>query len=392
MKKGLLMLIALSLLVSVLPPAAAGGYDVTSEPWMSSDGTVADFHTDGTVSISYASGKTETVEWDMEGNVLKYYYEYELWGSRQKYAITYLISETDGHLQLIHDANDSILYPKSIMEDILEQAKGQKVNAVQVPLGNAITEEFLEIQTDHMMGTRKLKSATAKGGLSRSSQTDGSILLCLCGKIENTGMEEMQLGGMYVRFILDNGQSFNGGAYAEYDDTGLQKKLPVLCDGNIWFYAEIPLAELEKASGCTVRLSFDEGITMIPLYPEAAAYTYDIIVDGQQMALDEDEIARPVVFFEDFPTLPTPESFMDVYVSSSSRSSSGKSKRGTYKFKAQDNEKSGGDILDAYIKALEAYPAFSIEKKGSSWTITEGRKTLMTVYAENDTLVFEYKN
>ncbi len=110
------------------------------------------------------------------------------------------------------------------------------------------------------------------------------------------------------------------------------------------------------------------------------------------MTLSEDEIARPMVYFEDFPTLPTPESFMDAYVSSSSRSSSGKSKSGKYKFKAHDNEKNGGDLLDAYIKEMEAYPAFSIEKKGSSWTILEGSKTLMTVYVENDTLIFEYKN
>lgn len=392
MKKCLILLTILTVVFSAFSFAAADAYDVTADVWMSSDGTTAEFHKDGTVTIHYANGKTDNVTWDMDGNVLKYYYEYELWGTKQKYGITYYISETDGHLQMIHDGNDRILYPKDVMEAVLEQAKGTEINPEQITLGEAISTDFVEIQTDHMMATRKLKSPTVNTGTSRSAQSEGSVLFCLCGNISNTGMEEIRLGTMYVTYILDDGKTYSGGSYTEYDETGLQEKLPVLCDGNLWLYAEIPMDELEKASGCTVRLCFDEDMTMIPLYPEAANYIYDIVVGSEQMKLDEDEIKRNPVFFDDFPSLPTPESFADVYVASSSRSSSGKTKRGTYKYKAYDDSKTGQDILDAYIKGMEAYPAFSVEKQGTGYTIKEGKKTLMTVHTENNQLIFEYQN
>lgn len=392
MKRCLALLTILTVAFSAFSFAAAEKFDVTADVWMASDGMTMEFHKDGTVAIRYANGKTDNVTWDMDGNVLKCYYEYELWGTKQKYGIVYYISETDGHLQIIHDGNDRILYPKDIMEEVLEQAKGKEIHPEQITLGETVSTGFVEIQTDHMMATRKLKSATVNTGISRSPQTEASILFCLCGNISNIGMEEIQLGTMYVTFILDDGTAYSGGSYTEYDDTGLQEKLPVLCDGNLWLYAEIPMAELEKASGCTVRLCFDEDMTMVPLYPEAANYIYDIVIGSEQMKLDEDEIKRNPVFFDDFPSLPTPESFADVYISSSSRSSSGKSKQGTYKYRAYDDSKTGKDILDAYLKGLEAYPAFSVEKKGNGYTVREGKKTLMTVHVEDNQLIFEYKN
>ena len=320
MRKLIYFFTSLILVFMLVAAAIADAIDIKAERWLSATGMSIEFKANGTADVTYKNGKTASMPWEQNGNTIRYYFEYQLFGTTQKYYYNYLLSETDGHPQLVAKKKDVILYPESVMKQLLEQAAGMDVQYKETAFGSKLKRDFVEITIKSSAASTTMSAPSGKG-TSISAQKDGNTMFYLTGVVSNTGLEEICVGAAYVTFDFGNGKTYWGEAYVDDGENGLVRDLPVLSNGTIYLGVEVPKSVLKAADSCRVRLDFDDGMKLIPAYPQAAEYHYEIVLGKKDIRTKAAPVKYDMVYFKEFPKLPTPQSYANVYVASSSSSS-----------------------------------------------------------------------
>ena len=389
MKKRFVLFTSLILAVMMATAAAADTVDIKAERWLSATGMMIEFKENGTANVTARNGNMTPMTWEKDGNTVRYYFEYKLFGTTQKYYYNYLLSETDGHPQLVSQKKDVILYPESIMRDLLEKAAGMDIGYMETAFGSKLVTDSAEITLNRSAASTTMSAPSGKG-TSLSAQKDGNTIFYVTGLISNTGLEEICTGAVYVTFDFGNGKTYWGDAYVDDGENGLVKNLQVLSDGTVYLGAEVPRNVLENAENCRVRLDFDEGMKLIPVCPQAAGYHYEIVLGKDQISSKPAPVKYEKVYFKEFPKLPTPQSYANVYVASSSSSTVNKKlSRATYKFKARDDSLNLKSVVTNYVKEIKKL-GFSVKKSGSKWKIKKGKTSMFTVSIESGQIVFKY--
>lgn len=389
MRKLIYFFTSLILVFMLVAAAIADAIDIKAERWLSATGMSIEFKANGTADVTYKNGKTASMPWEQNGNTIRYYFEYQLFGTTQKYYYNYLLSETDGHPQLVAKKKDVILYPESVMKQLLEQAAGMDVQYKETAFGSKLKRDFVEITIKSSAASTTMSAPSGKG-TSISAQKDGNTMFYLTGVVSNTGLEEICVGAAYVTFDFGNGKTYWGEAYVDDGENGLVRDLPVLSNGTIYLGVEVPKSVLKAADSCRVRLDFDDGMKLIPAYPQAAEYHYEIVLGKKDIRTKAAPVKYDMVYFKEFPKLPTPQSYANVYVASSSSSTFNKKLRqATYIFKARDESLKLKSVVKNYVKKIKKL-GFSVKKKGSKWKIKKGKTEMFTITIEGSQIVFKY--
>ena len=232
---------------------------------------------------------------------------------------------------------------ESTPSSVGKSSKAEAVTFGDVIETNTATFTFDSAYVSNTLGTKT----------SYISAASGMKMFCIVGDITNNTNSELNLTAVFADMTFNGEYNFRAHAAVEYSNrTGTS--LPTLMAGRLILYAEIPDTLVDKLSRCEARLAFSEGMNSPTLSFEDGAVRY-------QIALSEEEcreaLAGPqyeVVYFDECPVLPTPESYGNVRQSTrNQRSSGGVVEYTTYGYTVIGSQ-DVNPIVDNYLDQLQS--------------------------------------
>lgn len=385
MKKSVCVILSAILLFCMLTPAFAAGLtkeELTGEKWKLMKGNAIEFKKDGTCRFTFVNGSDpSTAKWSFDGNKIEY--AFDSWPN-MKYALT--CTEKDGQTVLVNQQG-SVYYKASYVDQVIAQYENVPYEPEKISLGGKISIEGADLSLDSYRTGSEIRSSGRIGYMFKA-KNDKEIIVCLHGKLENTGVDTLQLEGIKAEIVID-GQSYIPWIYVEYDGS-FKNSLDPLCDGELAIGASVPKKIVDKLSTLTLRLGMNDGFTDYPALYQMAQHTYELTATKKQLKKAEYVVKRTRTYFKDAPKLPEPSSFVDVYQSGSSKSTvNGKVSKNVVQFKAS----SGEDItalLKTYIRKIKK-EGFKVQHSGDTYTISSGKKKLATVKISKGTMEFDLK-
>ena len=249
-------------------------------------------------------------------------------------------------------------------------------------LGTTVELPFAKFSFDSAVVDHK-----AGGSKGYRPASDGMLFFILQGTVQNTGGSELKLYQLCGEMTFGGTYTYSASGAVSYGD-GYETNLPALMEGRFLIFAEVPEALVDQLTDCTVSFSFNENFEETPAKPTKGDYCYTVYLDEAVCAAAKEGPVREMVYFEECPILPTPESFSDTRQSSrSSSSTNGKVTSIRYSFAvglgARDDIKS---CYEKYVAGLETV-GFTVQAGTDGDDIFSGSQLLATIRIENGSTI-----
>ena len=190
-------------------------------------------------------------------------------------------------------------------------------------------------------------------------ESDKSKYFCVVGTAENVGFETVRIGNIYAEAVFNGKYRFQADVYADYEGR-LVKDLDPLCEGTLLIVAKVPNKLVDIMESCALEMSFADGLASTLLSAENGTNHYRLVLGQPELEKAMEEPEREVIFFDDCPALPRPESFFDVHALAEHQMKLSSRPYTWYPFSLSGLPQSPEEILHEYYRILSEQYGFDI--------------------------------
>ncbi|MBE6969852.1 MAG: hypothetical protein E7442_07050 [Ruminococcaceae bacterium] len=217
--------------------------------------------------------------------------------------------------------------------------------------------EFTDAVVDYKIGTQR----------NFIPGSEGMTFFAVQGNIKNTGGAELPISNFKAELVFNGEFTYTASATVIYGEK-LNYTLPPLTEGRYIIYAEVPEALLEQLKDCTLRLAVNEDFASMPENSGKGDYCFELYLDESICAAAAQGPVRELQYFAECPILPTPMSYVDLFQSGSSTSSSN-GKVTSIKYNYSAGMGSRVDMKEAYTTYINA-----LQEAGFTVQVGEGNE------------------